>query len=81
MKNSDSPAMPIENYQLAKSIKTDGRNLFAGLTKREMIAMHVMSSAIGGIMANSDPSAKTTPKETSELAVAYADALLAELDK
>lgn len=73
MKNADRTAAPN------RSQSPD--NPFGGLTKREMFAMHVMASVIGGIMANNDPSAKTTPKETSELAVAYADALLAELDK
>lgn len=52
-----------------------------GLTKREMFAMHVMASAIGGVMANPDPQANATPNDTAELAVCYADALLKELEK
>ena len=77
MKNADMPAMPV----------TDGDNepanishsyyqnlqLATGLTKREMMAMHIAAGLI------SDPQVKT--HQVAEDAVRVADLLLAELER
>ena len=68
MKNSDKPAMPVElcGFGSYEPIA------YTGLTKREMMAMHILS----GIAP-----ARFTPEYGAEQAVSYADALLAELGK
>ena len=68
MKNSDTPAMPIE---------LDGNGQYApvaytGLTKREMFAMHFVSALITN---------GNTYNGFIDDAILYADALLKELDK
>ena len=90
MKNADSPAMPtlkIEEYKCSEGLpvgcfQTKQRTVnHNGLTKREMFAMHAMqgllssSSDSDGIWTNEGPSFIASE------AVAFADALLAELDK
>ncbi|AUS01381.1 hypothetical protein NVP1284A_54 [Vibrio phage 1.284.A._10N.286.55.A5] len=84
--NANMPAMPTSELDSLThrddGFDESGRYLTSnGLTKREMFAMHVMASAIGGVMANPDPQANATPNDTAELAVCYADALLKELEK
>lgn len=61
MKNSDMPAMPcevVEQYHIDPVIAPDGSSMptlrerkvmSGGMTKREMVAMHIMS----GYVANS----------------------------
>lgn len=76
MKNADMPAAPVLNgdnepADFDHSFYRNG-NLATGLTKREMIAMHIMC----GIAP-----ARFTPEYGAEQAVSYADALLAELGK
>ena len=69
MKNADKSAMPNQ------ALGTDGlptHEAEFGLTKREMMAMHIMC----GIAP-----ARFTPEYGAEQAVSYADALLAELGK
>lgn len=78
MKNADMPAAPVLNgdnepADFGHSFYRNG-NLASGLTKREMIAMHIMCGVA------SDP-ARFTPEYGAEQAVRYADALLAELEK
>lgn len=78
MKNADLPAMPVlngdnETAEFDRQFYRNG-NLATGLTKREMIAMHIMCGVV------SDP-ARFTPEYGAEQAVLYADALLAELEK
>ena len=76
MKNADNPAMPTLTYDhgaamqgLAVSV-TDA----PGLTKREMMAMHVMASIATTVgYQNYDQMAQD--------AIAATDALLAELEK
>ena len=77
MKNADSPAMPTITYDhgaamqgLAVSV-TDA----PGLTKREMMAMHILSGLL------SDYEFDVTRQMAAEIAVEQADALLAELDR
>ena len=64
MKNE--PAMPIVS---------NGNVLSAGLTKREMMAMHILSGLL------SDYEFDVTRQIAAEIAVQQADALLAELDR
>ena len=76
MKNADNPAMPTLTYDhgaamqgLAVSV-TDA----PGLTKREMMAMHMMATRISIPGAPDD-------EFDAKRAVAATDALLAELEK
>ena len=76
MKNADNPAMPTLTYDhgaamqgLAVSV-TDA----PGLTKREMMAMHMMAARISIPGAPDD-------EFDAKRAVAATDALLAELEK
>ena len=77
MKNADMAAMPIE----LRGFGQYAPECHLGLTKREMFAMHAMqgllssSSDSDGIWTNEGPSFIASE------AVAFADALLAELDK
>ena len=90
IENKNTPAMPVslsEEYQCSDGLPvghsvTKQRVVYhAGLTKREMLAMHAMqgllssSSDSDGIWTNEGPSFIASE------AVAFADALLAELDK
>lgn len=86
MKNSDMPAMPCEvteQYHINPVIAPDGTSMptlrerkvmGGGMTKREMMAMHIAS---GLISSGYD----ATFEHTARLSVNYADALLAELDR
>lgn len=62
MKNADMAAMPTQS---------NGGDIFGGLTKREMMAMHILSGLL------SDPNWIGMPAD----AVRIADDLLAELEK
>ena len=83
MKNSDMPAMPcevVEKYHIDESQAPKGaptlrerKVMSEGMTKREMMAMHVAS---GLISSGYD----ATFEQTARLSVNYADALLAELE-
>ena len=66
MKNSDKSAMPTQS---------NGGDIFGGLTKREMMAMHILSGLL------SDYEFDVTRQMAAEIAVEQADALLAELDR
>ena len=77
MKNADNPAMPTLTYDhgaamqgLAVSV-TDA----PGLTKREMMAMHMMAGL------NANPTVEMNEHDMATLSVAYADALLYELER
>ena len=71
IKNGDMPAMPI---QLADGeVWSHECDTADGLTKREMMAMHIAAGLI------SDPQVKT--HQVAEDAVRVADALLAELER
>ena len=65
MKNSDKSAMPTQS---------NGGDIFGGLTKREMMAMHMMAARISIPGAPDD-------EFDAKRAVAATDALLAELEK
>ena len=95
MKNADMPAMPVslsEEYQCSDGLPvghsvTKQRVVYhAGLTKREMIAMHAMQ----GFASSDVETTRTYLKASGEddigvmfakMSVEFADALLAELDK
>ena len=71
IKNADVPAMPVDRCD-ADAIES-GIQVFSGMTKREMMAMHIAAGLI------SDPQVKT--HQVAEDAVRVADWLLAELER
>ena len=81
MKNADMPAMPVidEEQSFPVDMERYGSKeatlRFAfGMTKREMMAMHIASGLISSCY-------DATFEQTARLSVNYADALLAELDR
>lgn len=83
MKNSQLPAMPQSNHELVKAFMSTEQCAPNGLTKREMMAMHMMASLTNTYMDNITEyhSGKDAIKCQSETAVEMVDALLAELEK
>lgn len=82
MKNADMPAMPVidEEQTFPVDMERYGSKeatlRFAfGMTKREMMAMHILSGLL------SDYEFDVTRQMAAEIAVQQADALLAELEK
>lgn len=71
MKNGDMPAMPVDRCDA--DAHEAGIQVFSGMTKREMMAMHIAAGLI------SDPQVKT--HQVAEDAVRVADWLLAELER
>lgn len=83
MKNADMPAMPMFDTEAKPCRVRNPDNgeiaLAAGLTKREMMAMHMMH---GLLSANATYGGKTDARDLmASDAVAHANALLAELDR
>lgn len=83
MKNANAPAMPIIDDEQSFPLNLDryadnlGFGKFAlGLTKREMMAMHI----IGGLISGGHLKAYDA-KQMPELAVLMADKLLEELER
>ena len=76
MKNADFPAMPSDVKAVYEAM-TDSDDSWGkaalGLTKREMVAMHIAS----GFAADKEVS----PCNIANLAIEVADALLAELGR
>lgn len=72
-KNGDMPAMPTFDYDVRGNDVVQFTDS-AGLTKREMMAMHMMA----GLLAREG---KHDLQYESSLAVKAADALLAELER
>ena len=76
MKNADMPAMPSDVKAVYEAM-TDSDDSWGkaalGLTKREMVAMHIAS----GFAADKEVS----PCNIANLAIEVADALLAELGR
>ena len=68
MKSADMPAMPLP-------LGNETEKWSQGLTKREMMAMHILSGLL------SDCEFDVTRQMAAEVAVQQADALLAELDR
>ena len=80
MKNTDMPAMPIEINGFGQ-YKPEAHT---GLTKREYFAAKAMAAYIGGVLANSHPDytlPNPSANEAASESLAYADALLEELEK
>ena len=79
MKNADMPAMPMfsDNAEpcIVRDKDTHQTKPATGLTKREMMAMHILSGLL------SDYEFDVTRQMAAEIAVEQADALLAELDR
>lgn len=83
MKNADMPAMPVVDADatpMSHQELSDWRdNSCLGLTKREMMAMHMMQ---GLISANATYDGRTDARDRmARDALAHADALLAEMEK
>ena len=74
IKNADMPAMPTYQYDKVGDV-TASELVAAGLTKREMMAMHIMSGLL------SDPKLTGSGESFAVAAVSYTDALLAELER
>lgn len=72
MKNADQPAMPM--FDSDGYPKVESGTYTSGLTKREMITMHIMS----GLVA--DGATTFEGGREAKCAVRWADALLAELE-
>lgn len=68
MMNADMPAMPLP-------LGTETAEGCQGLTKREMMAMHILSGLL------SDYEFDVTRQVAAEIAVEQADSLLAELGR
>lgn len=84
MKNGDMPAMPL-SQEMNDRLEEGYFYVGNGLTKREHFAGLAMQGYLAGNMAWSDALnggyAPITPEDSAHEAVAYADALLAELEK
>ena len=78
MKNADMPAMPLTNDNGSpihhSNAGMDNDGVMFGMTKREMIAMHMFA----GLLARDG---KPDIQYEAELAIKAADALLAELER
>ena len=72
IKNGDMPAMPVDRCD-ADAIEA-GIQVFSGLTKREMMAMHMMAHLMPNERLKSY-------EEQASYALMAADALLAELER
>ena len=82
MKNADMPAMPIIDDEQSFPIDGEkyGKSLSSGrfavgMTKREMMAMHILSGMLSS--ENFNP----TREQAASCAVRQADELLAELER
>jgi hypothetical protein len=84
MNNSDSPAMPLSGdaYQDFASYDDTSKTSYnpecQGLTKREMMAMHIMANICYNTTDRNQPQHY---EYAAESAVNLADALLKELEK
>ena len=79
MKNADLPAMPVDGEFWVDPTNTKlGTENYHGLTKREMMAMHICS---GNMAARTAPWSNVSVKLMTEIAVQMADELLAELER
>ena len=81
IRNGDMPAMPIDRCD-ADAIEA-GIQVFSGMTKREMITMHIMAS-ITSVYWDTIQEYETGAdlvKCQTETAVEMTDALLAALDR
>ena len=84
MKNSNMPAMPIEDNEQSFPLDMERygsdsmyKQFAAGMTKREMMAMHLMAAMISAPLEKFN---MNTAAKTASCAVESADALLCALD-
>ena len=77
-KNGDMPAMPFEAVMARSNGNTTGWTNYTGLTKREMMAMHILPSLIGAYDVDW---VATQGEAVARDAVMYADLLLGELER
>ena len=70
MKNADMSAMPVQ--ELDRQGLPIAEAMY-GLTKREMIAMHLMAGLADSL--------RSYPSQCAKIAVEHADALLTELEE
>jgi hypothetical protein len=75
MKNSDMPAMPVFDSSGCPSLYGDDGAEAKGLTKREVMAMHMMQGL------NANPKVDMNEHDMAALSVICADALLAALEE
>lgn len=73
--NANEPAMPIFD----DAVESYSRKIYLGLTKREMFAMAAMQGLCHA--TNSEGVWQHDSKTVAVVAVKYADALLAKLEK
>jgi len=80
MKNADAPAMPQSASELGYCVSDD---VPKGLTKREMIAMHMSGHILASLNYGAGNGEWSYPsfEELANQSVQYADALLNELEK
>lgn len=76
-KDLSGPAFPGVEYSFYDGMPQVS-GYYVGMTKREVIAMHAMA---GLLASNSQAADWMEPKQSAEMAVEYADALLAELGR
>ena len=74
IKNGDMPAMPFETVMARSNGNTTAWTNYTGLTKREMMAMHIMTGLCSKYGAAFDT-------DTVQDAVRMTDFLLAELER
>ena len=80
IKNADMPAMPQDDAIWCQRIG-ECPTLAIGLTKREMIAMHMMAAITSAAVSNGLATADSDASGIAMAAVFAADALLAELER
>lgn len=82
MKNANMPAMPLINGNGApihhSNAGMDNDGVMFGMTKREMMAMHMMCAMIGAPVGRVDID---DGEQLPLMAIVAADALLAELER
>jgi len=74
IKNADVPAMPVNQYKRSGELEVS-ESVGSGMTKREMMAMHMMS----GLLSKSGHS--FNEHDVANDAVRAADALLSALER
>ena len=80
-KNGDMPAIPFEAVMARSNGITTAWTNYTGLTKREMIAMHMMAAITSAAVSNGLATADSDASGIAMAAVFAADALLAELER
>ena len=77
-KNGDKSAMPNQSFG-PDGLPTHEHEF--GLTKREMMAMHMMAAIVGGAVSNGSAQEGEDAAVIAKAAMIATDALLAELER